>query len=74
MVCSFSTYDKIYKYISNMGSNLIPYSIAISEENIYFLTPDFKFIKRGNIKKINRWKEMKISLICFIIAIQIVEN
>ena len=34
MVCSFLTNDKIYKYISNMGYNLVPYSIAIGEENI----------------------------------------
>ena len=33
-----------------MGNILIPYSTAIGEENIYFLTPDFDFIKRGNIK------------------------
>ena len=53
MVCSFLTNnDKIYKYISNMGNNLIPYSIAIGEKNIYFSIPDFKFIKRGNIKNI----------------------
>ena len=52
MVCSFLSDDKIYKYISNMGNNLIPYNIAIGEENIYFLTPDFEFIKTENIKKI----------------------
>ena len=28
-VCSFLTEDKIYKYISSMGNNLTPYSIAI---------------------------------------------
>ena len=50
MVCSFLTNDKIYNKISNMGNNLIPHSIAIGEENIYFLTPDFEFIKRENIK------------------------
>ena len=32
MVCSFLTNDKIYKYISNMGNNLTPYSIAIGWE------------------------------------------
>ena len=51
MLCSFLTNDKSYKYISNKGNNLIPCSIAIGEENIYFLTPHFKFIKRENIKK-----------------------
>ena len=29
MLCSFLTDDRIYKYISNMGNNLTPYSIAI---------------------------------------------
>ena len=50
LVCSFLTNDKIYKYISNKGNNLIPYSIAIGEENVYFLNPDFKLIKRENNK------------------------
>ena len=44
MICSFLTNDKIYKYISNMGNNLTPYSIAIGEENIYFVSPLFNFI------------------------------
>ena len=47
MVCSFLTDDRIYKYISNMGNNLTPYSIAIGFQNIYYLTPYFKFIKKG---------------------------
>ena len=49
MIGSFLTNDKIYKYISNMGSNLSPYSIAICEENIYYLKPLFKFSKKQNI-------------------------
>ena len=49
MVCSFLTTDKIYKYISNMGNNLVPYSIAIGWENIYYLTPYFRFITKENI-------------------------
>ena len=53
VVCSFLTTDDIYKYISNMGINLTPYSIAIGEENIYFLTPHFKFIKRDRIDDSN---------------------
>ena len=48
-VCSFLTDDKIYKYISNMGNNLSPYSIAIGWENVYYLTPCFRFVKRKNI-------------------------
>ena len=49
MVCSFLTNDNIYKYISNMGNNLTPYSIAIGWENIYYLTPYFRIIKNENI-------------------------
>ena len=49
MVCSFLTNDRIYKYISNMGNNLTPYSIAIGFENIKYLTPYFKFTKKQNI-------------------------
>ena len=33
-VCSSSTNDRIYKYISNMGNNLTPCSLAIGWENI----------------------------------------
>ena len=49
MVCSFLTNDKIYKYISNMGNNLSPYSIATGEENYYLLAPNFKFIKKDKV-------------------------
>ena len=47
-VCSFLTNDKIYKYISNIGNNLTPCSIAIGWENIYYLTPYFRVIKKEN--------------------------
>ena len=46
MVCSILTNDKSYIYISNMGNNLTPYSIAIVRENIHFLTPHFKFVEK----------------------------
>ena len=49
VVCSFLTNGDIYKYISIMGNFLTPYSMAIGEENIYFLTPHFKFIRRDRI-------------------------
>ena len=49
MICSFLTNDKIYKYISNVGNNLTPYSIAIGWENIFYLTPYFRVIKKENI-------------------------
>ena len=34
-----------------MANSLVPYSIAIGEENICFLNPHFKLITRENIKK-----------------------
>ena len=46
MVYSFLTNDRIYKYISNMGNKLSPYSIAIGFENIFYLTPYFKFVDK----------------------------
>ena len=49
MVCSFMTSDNIYEYISKMGNNLSPYSIATGEKNYYLLTPNFSFIKKDKI-------------------------
>ena len=49
MVCSFLTNDEICNYISNMGNDLTPHSVAIGMENIYFLTPYFKFINKEKI-------------------------
>ena len=49
MVCSFETSDNIYEYISNMGNNLSPYSLATGEESYYLLTPNFNFIKKDTI-------------------------
>ena len=49
MVCSFLSNDDIYEYISNMGNNLTPYSIAAGFENIYFLTPHFKIFRKHKI-------------------------
>ena len=49
MVCSFMTRDNIYEYISNMGNNLCPYSVATGEENYYLLAPNFKFFKKDKI-------------------------
>ena len=49
MVCSFITSDNIYEYISNMGINLSPYSIATGEKNYYLLAPNFSFIKKDKI-------------------------
>ena len=49
MICSFLTSDNIFEYISNMGNNLTPYSLATGEKNYYLLTPNFSFIKKDKI-------------------------
>ena len=49
MVCCFMTSDNIYEYISNMGNNLSPYSVATGEKNYYLLAPNFSFIKKDMI-------------------------
>ena len=49
MVCSFTTTDCIYEYISNMGNELCPYSEATGGENYYLLAPNFKFNKKDEI-------------------------
>ena len=59
MVCSILTNDKIYKYISNMGKNLVPYSIAIGEENIFFMTPHFEYSKKQNFKNVDLMEPKK---------------
>ena len=74
MVCSFLTIVKIYKYISNLVNNLIPYSIAKGEEKIYFLNQISSLLKEKILKIINRWKKMKVSLICLITMVQIAEK
>ena len=49
MVFSFMTSDNIYEYISKMGNNLSPFSVATGEKNYYLLTPNFSFIKKDKI-------------------------
>ena len=62
MVCSFLTNENVYKYISNMGNSLTPYSIALGEEYICFLTPNFKFIEREKINDNELFKTNKSSV------------
>ena len=50
MVCSFLTIDNLFESISNMGNNLISYSIALGSEHIHFLNPKFKFIRKDKIE------------------------
>ena len=73
MICSFLTKDNNYKNISNMGNNLKPYSIPVGHENVYFLTPHFKFIKRKKINHNELLKSNGYSVDRLIIMFQIVE-
>ena len=59
-ICSFLTNDRIYKYISKMGNNLTPCSIAIGWENICYLTPNFKFTRKQNIDEVDIDKLLNI--------------
>ena len=59
MICFILTNDNSYKYISNMGNNLTPFSIVKTEENNYFLTPHFIFIKRKKINDNELFKKNK---------------
>ena len=52
-IYSFVTNDHILEYISNMGHNKIPYSIAIGEENVYFLSPHCKYTRSVVIKDVD---------------------
>ena len=65
MICSFLTNGNIYNYISSMGSNLTPYSITKDEENIYFLTPHFKFIENDWIDDRDLLNTKEISIAPF---------
>ena len=49
IVCSFMTNDNIYEYISTMGNNLCPYSVATDEKNYYLLASNFSSIKKDKI-------------------------
>ena len=50
MVCSFMTSDNKYEYISNIGNNLCPQSVATGEESCHLLAPIFKIIKKDKIE------------------------
>ena len=49
MIASFLINDNIYEYVSNMGINICPYSIATGKGNYYLVAPKFKFIKKDKI-------------------------
>lgn len=42
---SFKTDDEIIDYVSPMGNNDVPYPVAYSDENVYFMEGQFVKIK-----------------------------
>ena len=75
MICCYLTNYNIYKFISNRGNNLTPYSVAIDDGNIYFFTSHFKFNKREKIDDDELLKtKKKILLIHLILVFQVLEN
>ena len=50
---SFINNDHLLEYISNMGDNMTLYSIAIGEENKYFLSPHCKCMKEQKLWTMN---------------------
>ena len=63
MILSFLTNDKIYEYISIIGNSLTPYSIAISYDYIYFLTPSFKYGKKEKIHEDEDFDKILINML-----------
>ena len=53
-----------------MGKNLTPWSSAIGDENVYFLTPLFKFNKKEKVTDIELLKK-KVPLIHLIIMFKL---
>ena len=45
----FETEDKIVKLISNVGNNMVPYSAAYGEKNIYYQSDQYLFIPYESI-------------------------
>ena len=50
-IFEFRTNDKIIDYISLMGNNMIPYTIAVGERYTYFISSHCKFIENDKIQE-----------------------
>ena len=50
-IFEFKTDDKILKYISLMGNNMIPYTIGVGEKYTYFISERYKFIENDKIEE-----------------------
>ena len=69
-ICSFLTDDNLYKYVPNMGDNLIPNIMAIGEKNNCFLTPYFKIIRKKVIDgdKLSKTDEDTVDLFDYLVS------
>ena len=50
-IFKFKTDEKIIDYISLMGNNMIPYTLAVGEKYTYFLSSHYKFIENDRIEQ-----------------------
>ena len=48
-VYTFEIEDKIVKFTSNMGNNVVLYACAYGKRNIYYLSTKFQFIPYDSI-------------------------
>ena len=49
----FATEDENIEFISNMGNNIIPYSIGVGEGDTNFLSEYYEFLKNEKKSKKN---------------------
>jgi hypothetical protein len=59
-IYEFKTKDDIVKYYSPIGNNDVPYPVAVSKENIYFML-DETYVPIKNIKDFDKWKEIDLA-------------
>ena len=55
-IYSFINNDLILTKVANMGNNMIPYSTAVGEENVYFLSPHCNYTKRVIVRDVDLLK------------------
>ena len=70
LICSFLTDDNLYKYVPNMGDNLIPNSMAIGEKTNCFWTPYFETISKKVIDgdKLSNTDEDTVDLFDYLVS------
>jgi len=59
-IYSFRSDDKITRYFSNMGNNLVPYPVAVTKSNVYFML-DKVCVSMAEFADINFSKHKKVA-------------